>query len=146
MSEGGASMPLVLMIALASPAALGVETLLRWLVFPDDFEVLRQFLEPYLTPIAWGLAAITLLAALAIAPLYRASVKQKLARLPADATPASRAAAWNGPLLLVSSLPQVPALFATIAFMLGAGLAPVASCMVLSTLGVLVPGVLVRKV
>ena len=40
----------------AAPLALGFETLLRALLFPDDFELIRDFLRPTLTWVAWGLA------------------------------------------------------------------------------------------
>lgn len=112
----------VLMMAGASPASLAVETGLRRLLFPPDFELLRAYLRPALGAPAWGLCVATLLLG-----LPACWVQTRLyARLVAarGAAYADRARVLS--LYAASTLPQLAALVAALAFTFGAPLTPVA--------------------
>ena len=74
----------------AAPLALGFETLLRALLFPDDFELIRDFLGPTLTWVAWGLAGLAVVGSLLGTSLQRRMAKQRLSALDGEATLAQR--------------------------------------------------------
>lgn len=136
---------LILMTVVAIPLALLFETVLRALILPDEFELLRTFLEPYLTPVAWGLVVVCLLAAgLGIIAQSALSVR-RLRSLPDDAPAAVRSAALVGVFLLTSGVPQIPALASSFCFMFGASFLPVGIGAGVAGIGVLVQGFRVHK-
>lgn len=117
------SLVTVLVIALATPAALGLETLARVLLLPADLELLRQELRPTLTPLAWGLLALTCLAAPLGLATRKAMERRLLAKVEATSGgPRKRAEAVFEATFVGTSVPQIPAVFAT--FALTAGSAP----------------------
>lgn len=131
--------PLIALTALAAPVALGFETLLRWALFPPDFELVRQWAEPVLTPIAWVLCAVCAGAGVLGLRMQRRMTARAVARLgPRASIPAEVERAKVGAFLLASSVAQVPAIAATLLFMFGAALFPVALAVGIATLAVVV--------
>lgn len=133
----------VAMLALSSPASLLAETALRKALFPPDLEGFRVYLRPTLTPVAWGLLALTCAASLVAVPAHRAIHARLLAgaaaRRPND--PAARTEAMQGALYLGASVVQLPTLASTVTFMMGAELAPVLAALLVATAGVAAIGV-----
>lgn len=134
---------LVLAVALAAPVALAFETGLRTLLFPliaPDFELARSFLEPVMTPIAWLLTAASTFAGLLGIALQGPLVRRRVAKLGEGAT-AARIEGIRGQVFFVTStLPQLPTIVATFAFMFGASLVPTLASVAVCTLSVLVQG------
>jgi hypothetical protein len=126
----------LLFIASAAPAAFGVEAAARALFFPPDFEPIRAELEPTLTTVAWVLLVLTLGSIPLGLACNRWLVRRGLAGV-AEPTPARRERVELEALLLSSSIPQLPALLATVAAMGGARATPVVVTLVVSTVGVL---------
>jgi hypothetical protein len=126
----------LLFIASAAPAAFAVEAAARALLFPADFEVLRAELEPTLTIVAWTLLAVCVASIPLGLACNRWLVRRGLAG-PSEASPARRERVELEALLLSSSIPQLPALLATVATLGGARVTPVLATLVVSTLGVL---------
>jgi divalent metal cation (Fe/Co/Zn/Cd) transporter len=130
----------VLVIAISAPLALGVETLMRTQVLAPmlgpSFDEVREFFSPQLTRVAWAMVAVTFAAGILGIVITQLAVR-KLARLP---DPALRARKLRDRLLLLTSIPQVPAILATLCFTCGARLFPVLVAMVVSTLFVLIQG------
>lgn len=137
MAPKPSSRALLLLTVLAAPVALAFETLLRALLFPEDFEVLREFLRPFLTPVAWALGLLAGGASFAGLVFMRRMAERRLARLPADAEAEQRYAQVLGVFMLTTAIPQIPAVLSTFAFMFGASLAPVLVGIVLATVGVI---------
>ena len=135
------------MTTIAAPVALAFETLLRKLLFPllmgDDFDLVRDFLRPTLTPFAWALCAVALLASLAGFALRGALVARALARLPAEkrALPAERERVELLAFLFAASVPQLPCVASTLLFTLGAELLPVLAAVGIASVGVLAQAV-----
>lgn len=132
----------VLLIAVSAPLALGIETAFRQLVLVPmigaELRELREFYWPALTDelrraaltqTAWVLVGATVLAgALGVALLRRAARRQQdLAEL-------------RDQLLLLTSIPQVPAILATLCFVFGSSLLPVLISIAISTAFVLAQG------
>lgn len=136
------TLTLVAATVVAAPLALALESALRWLVFPPDFEVLRAFLEPVMTPFAWALVALSALAAVAGALAQRALLARKLARLGPHAAPAQVEAARNQVFLIAASIPQLPTIASTLAYMFGASLVPTLVGVGVCTVSVLGQGAL----
>jgi membrane protein YqaA with SNARE-associated domain len=145
MSRKPASPAILWLTILAAPVALGFETLLRSLLFPPDFEVMRAFLEPALTPLAWVLGGAAGLAALAGLALQRRLAERRLARLPEHASEPVRQRELLGVFLLTASVPQIPAVLSTFAFMFGASLWPVLVGIALCSVGVVGQAMRVRS-
>lgn len=134
----------VVLIAASAPLALGLETLLRKLVLAPlmgaELRELREFYWPELTDAlreaaltqaAWVLVGVTVLAGvLGVVLLRRAGRRQ------------SEAAKVRDSVFLLTSIPQVPAILATLCFAFGAQLLPVLVSMAISTVFVLAQGVL----
>lgn len=127
------------LIALTSPLSLGLETGLRTLLFTRDMIDLRAMARPTMTPIAWGAAALTLLAVFVGVGVHRAAFAHALESRDAR-DPAAVERARLQALYVASSVPQVPALVATLLFTAGSELAPVAVSLALSAVGVMVMG------
>lgn len=120
----------------AAPIALAFETLLRHLLFPPEFDEFRAFLEPVLTPIAWALGLVAGAASLVGLALQRRFAAKRLARLPAEADFAARYGQVLAVFLLTASVPQIPAIFSTFAFMFGASIWPVLAGIAICSVGV----------
>jgi hypothetical protein len=132
-------------VAVSTPLALAVETTLRMLLLPPEFEEVRAWLRPKITPWVWltpPLAAVATLVGLRLQRWYAA--RQFAALAPARQTDEGWAAANFDALMLSTSAPQVPALVATLCFMLGAAAAPVLTAIGVGTIGVLVQGIALR--
>lgn len=146
MSTRGKTLLLLAVIAVSTPFALVVETVMRELLFPPDFELVREWLRPTLTRWAWvtpPLAAAFTLFGLRLHNWYAA---RQVAKLPQERrTPDAVARAHFDALILSTSMPQIPALLATFAFMMGASVTPVVVAMVVATAGVLTLGWLIVR-
>lgn len=134
------------LVAVSTPLALALETGLRRIMFPPDFDEVRMWLRPSITPWVW-LAPLAAAVAIPLgAKLQRWLVARSMDALPpARRTAHERAECEIDALLLSTSVPQVPAVLATMAFMLGSALVPVVAAMVVSTAGVLGLGVWVAR-
>jgi hypothetical protein len=125
---------LVVLTVVAAPLALAFETALRHLLLPADFELIRAWLRPTLTPIAWALvAACVILGALGLRLQARMVRKAARRRTEPGAPPDLVARARIGGFMLGASIPQIPAIVATFTFMFGASLWPVLVCIVVVT-------------
>lgn len=128
-------------IAVSGPLSLGVETALRLALFTPDMRYLRSLTGPTLTPIAWGLAAVTALGGAVAVPVQRWWYRRRLAGLAPEArTPEVRARMAFEALYVSTSVPQLPALAVTLLFTAGASLVPVATALAVSALAVLAQG------
>jgi len=133
-------------VACSTPLALAVETGLRQIIFPPEFDEVRMWLRPSITPWVWLTVPVCVLAVPLGARLQRWLVARDLAKLPVERrTEQGRIESEFDALLLSTSAPQLPAVIATIAFMFGAELLPVVVAMIIATLGVLGLGVAVAR-
>lgn len=131
------------LVALSTPMALVVETYLRRLMFPPDFEEVRMFLRPSLELPVWSLLSLVALTTwLGIRGQHRRVERQMAARPPEEQTQYFRDKDTFDSLVLFTSLPQIPAILATLCFMVGASLVPVLVNMLAATVGVLAVGIL----
>ena len=133
----------VVLIAVSAPLALGLETLLRKLVFlplvGPELREIREFYWPELTDelreamltrAAWVLVGVTVLAGIVgVVALRRAARRQRTA------------SAIRDRVFLLTSIPQVPAILATLCFAFGSQLSPVLVSMAISTAFVLAQGI-----
>lgn len=132
---------LLAIVAISTPLALAVETGLRYLMFPPEFEDVRMWLRPVVTAWTWPASAFAIAFTLLGFKLHKWFVARRLAKLPEDKrTPQAEAKAHFDALMLSSSCPQIPALVATFGFMLGAELLPVVVAIAISTIGVMTLG------
>ncbi|MEZ4392103.1 MAG: hypothetical protein R3A48_13475 [Polyangiales bacterium] len=129
------------LIAISGPLSLGVETALRLALFTPDMRYLRSLTAPTLTPIAWGLAALTALGGLAAVRVQRGWYRRRLAKIPeAERSDDAKARAAFEALYVATSVPQIPALVVTLLFTAGSSLAPVATALGVSAVAVLAQG------
>lgn len=134
------------LVALSTPLALVVETGVRRLMMPPDFDAVRAWLSPALTPWAWATVPAAVAATGLSWWLYRVLARRELRRRRPGLTEAeARAKAELEAVLLASSAPQVPAVIATMLFMMGAEVLPVAVAMGVAMLGVLSLGAWVGR-
>lgn len=127
----------VAVIALATPAALGLETLARTLLLPAELAQLRQELRPVLTPLAWALLGITALAIPLGFLTLRALRRRFLAKVEATgATERRRREAVFEAMFVATSVPQIPAIMATFALTAGSEALPVLVTVALSAAAV----------
>lgn len=136
MSQKRPSKSVLWLTILAAPVALVVETVLRKLIFPADFELVREFLEPMLTPVAWVLGAVAGVAGFVGLGLQRRMADKRLAKLPPAAGVNDRYQAVFAVFLLTTSVPQIPAILATFAYMFGASIVPVIVGVAVCSVGV----------
>lgn len=126
-------------MAVATPAALAIETTARVLFLPPDLNAFRLELEPALTPVAWGLLVL----AAASVPLGFAAKRSVTKRL------VEKVNAYGGSeeklaearfeaVFVAASIPQIPALLATVALTAGSSALPVLLAVGLSVVAVLV--------
>jgi len=133
------------LIAVSTPAMLGIESMLRWLMLPPEFEQIRAWLGPSITPYVWGLAAAAAVAAPIAFRLQRVLVRRTLARQSlAHQEEGIEDKARFDALILSTSVVQVPALLAAICYLLGAALLPVVVAIVVATIGVIAQGIALR--
>lgn len=117
---------ITLLIAIATPFALGLETLARVLLLPAELEQVRTDLRPILTPLAWGLLVATCLAVPLGIAARRSMLRRSLAKVEATAGgPKKRAEARFEAMFVGTSVPQIPAIFATLALTAGSEPMPV---------------------
>jgi hypothetical protein len=135
---------LLALTVVAAPCALVLESLLRGLLFPPDFDEFRGFLRPYLAPVGWALCALALAMTAAGLPLQSRMVARRLARLPEAAPPDARYREALSVFMVTAAIPQLPAVASTIAYMLGAPAVPVMVGVTVSTAGVLAQALRVR--
>lgn len=134
------------LVALSTPLALVVETGLRRVMMPPDFDAVRAWLSPTLTPWAWATVPATLVTTVLGWWLYRVLARRELrARRPGLTAEQAREKAELEALMLASSAPQVPAVAATLLYMLGADVVPVGVAMGGATLGVLSLGLWIGR-
>lgn len=144
MSQRAQTMVLVFAVALAAPIALLFETLLRTLLFPvlaPDFELARTLLEPVMTPIAWLLVLVSIAAGIAGVALQSSLLARRIARLGASAEPMRIEAARNQVFFLTTTIPQLPTIASTFAFMFGASVVPTWIGVSTCTISVLAQGI-----
>lgn len=136
----------LVLVALSTGLALGVETAVRRLMMPPELEQVRAWLSPTLEPWAWGMVPLTGLASAGAWWLYGVLVRRALSRARPGLTPAQALArAELDAAILASSAPQLPAVAGTMLFMMGAPLLPVGVAMGVAVLGVLSLGLRVRR-
>jgi hypothetical protein len=133
---------LILATLVAAPMALGLETVLRRLLFPPEFDELRAALAGTLTPIVWGLVGLTALAGLFGITMQARLAARAVAKLRADARTEARIhKAELGAFMLAASIPQIPAILATLGFMWGASLTPVIVAIAVATVAIVVQAI-----
>ena len=144
--RGSSSSSVVLwLVVLAAPVALGFETLLRWAFFPAEFDEVRAILEPLLTPLAWIVCALSVMASAIGVWLQRRMNAKRVAALPDDASAEQRKSVVMGVFLLTSSVPQIPTIAGTFMYMFGSSLWPVLVAILLCTIGVAAQAWVVRS-
>ncbi|MCA9604098.1 MAG: hypothetical protein KC619_00765 [Myxococcales bacterium] len=137
MAEKRPSTTLLWLTIVAAPGALGLETGLRLLFFPDNFQLIRDFLNPMLTPVAWAFAAVAGLGAALGLFIQRRLIEKRIAKLPDEHnTHERRFQIAFGVFLLTTAVPQIPSIFATFCFTFGASLIPVLAAITLTSVGV----------
>jgi hypothetical protein len=125
------------MTMVAVPAALAAETLLRWLLFPPELEALRAELRDVLTWVGWALVGVTAVTSWLAPRIQRRLTKRALRRIPEGMRTRERVElSRTGAFLLSSTLPQVPAISATLATMLGASYGPAITAAVIVTVAI----------
>lgn len=133
-------------VAVSSPLSIVVETTLRKNLLGRDFQDIREYLRPTLTPVAWAAVGVTTLSIGLGFVVYRKILRHGLAKLGERAAdPNAVARKELEAMFLSTSVPQVPTLLATILFQWGASFTPVAVCIGLSTVGVLLLGLVGPK-
>jgi hypothetical protein len=123
------------LVAASPPLALAGETVVRAFVMPPETAQLRVLAGPTATTVAWALAAAALVAAGLALWLQRRWCRAHLERAIARNEDPSRALLDRT--FLSMSVPQVPAVLATMAFTAGSDLAPVLACMAVAAAAVL---------
>lgn len=120
----------------AAPVALGCETALRLLLFPDDFDLVRAFLSPVLTTVAWLFVPVAGLGGAIGLLLQRKLAEKRIAAFPDDAPLGPRYSAVMGVFLLTTVAPQLPSIAVTFCFMFGSSIVPVLVTIAVTTVGV----------
>jgi len=146
MAEKRPSTALLWLTIVAAPAALGLETGLRLLLFPAEFELVRELLNPYLTVVAWLVALVAGIGAAVGLVVQRRVVRKRIANLPEEAnTLERRYQIAFGVFLLATAIPQIPSIVATFCFMFGASIVPVLVAILLTSVGVVGQALAVPK-
>jgi hypothetical protein len=130
-------------IAVAVPVALVLESLLRALMFPPDFEYLREAWGPGITPWVWRLVPISMLVDVA-AYYLQLALQKRAAEMATAAAGKKRWKQFEG-LMVSASVAQIPGFIAAFCFMLGADLTAVLAVVTVSTVGVVVLGVTLSR-
>lgn len=145
----GQRLRLLLFIAVSAPLAVALETGFRRLFFPPEFEDVRGMLGPKLETAAWICVGLTAVFSIVGFVLQRRMCSKALRTLTSDELSDRDRKRLDGfgpeksmsrmvldKLFLTTSLPQLPALVATLLYMFGASLAPVLVAMLVSSLAV----------
>jgi hypothetical protein len=128
-------------ITISTPLALAVETFLRSIMFPPEFEEVRMYLRPSLEVPVWSLLALVALTTYVGIRRMEGRIERRMAKRPeSEQTQHYRDKDTLDAIVIFTSLPQVPAIMATFCFMFGARLTPVLVNMAVATLGVLLVG------
>ena len=129
----------------AAPVALGFETALRLLIFPEDFDLIRELLNPVLTPVAWLLVFVAAAGGALGLFLQRKLAEKRIAAFPEDAPLGPRYSAVMGVFLLTTAAPQLPSIAVTFCFMFGSSIVPVIVAIAVTTVGVILQALRVPK-
>ncbi|MEZ4314939.1 MAG: hypothetical protein R3F14_43550 [Polyangiaceae bacterium] len=122
-----------LAMVIATPAVLGLETLARALFLPAWADEIRQELRPTLTPIAWVLLALTVLTVPLSVAAQRGMERRLLAKVDAyGGGEGKRAEARFEAVFVAASIPQIPAILATLLLSFGAEALPALLAVLLS--------------
>lgn len=128
---------------MSTPLAVAIESVVRRSMMPPEFEEVRAWLEPSVTPWMWITPFVAALGIPVGLRLQRWFVRRNLARLPDHRrTPSTEATAVIDAMLLSTSVPQVPAVVATLGLLMGSALLPVLVATGVATVGVVVIGVI----
>jgi hypothetical protein len=140
---------IVLLIALSVPILLGVETLVRVYVLGPLYgpllndlralywpELTTQIIAARATNLAWILVGVTVVAGVVAIVALRWIIRRASAATGERPTPGK----IRDTLLLMTSIPQVPGVVATLCLAGGAELSPVLICVAVSTSFVVVQG------
>lgn len=145
-SSRSRALRVVAIVAISTPLAVVVESVLRQWMFPPEFDEVRAWLQPRITPWMWISPLLSALGVPLGLRLHRWLVRRTIARLPAHRrNPTTEANAVTDALLLSTSVPQVPAIVATMGLLLGSLLLPVVVATAVATAGVLVIGVIATR-
>lgn len=129
---------LIAATAIAAPLAFTLETFIRTTFFPNAFSEIREVLGAYFTDAAWLLVGLTLIAA--VGGVFAQSRLLLRAREKAQHGIDPQLGAF----FLAATIPQLPAILATVASMFGAATMPVLLTLAISTLGVLLQATRMR--
>jgi hypothetical protein len=129
---------LVLLVAASAPLALAFEAGVRQLLGLPELDEVRHLLRPTATGAAWALAGLCVVAAALGLGAQRRWCEGRMRVAAAAGEDPARAVMDRT--FLAMSIPQVPAVLSTVAFMTGSELAPVLAAMAISTVGVLAQG------
>lgn len=133
---------IIAVVAVSTPLAVVFETLLRRWLMPPELEEVRAWWEPSVTPWMWLMPPLALVGIPLGLALQRWLVRRNVAALPEHRrTPAAEAKAVLDAMLLSTSVPQVPAVLATMGLLVGSRPAPVLVATAIATAGVLLIGV-----
>lgn len=119
----------------AAPFALAFETLLRWILFPPEFEQIRELLRPGLAPFAWGLCVLAALMMIVGFWVQAAVTRKRFEKLKPDTAEQRHRIAF-GVFLLTTAVPQIPAILSTFTFTFGAPIWPVIASIGVCSVGV----------
>ena len=145
-SARGRALVVVAIVAISTPLAVAFETVLRRWMFPPEFEDVRAWLEPTLTPWMWLMPPCAALGIPLGLRLQRWLERRGLARIPEHRrSQATEDTAVRDAMLLSTSVPQVPAVLATFGLLLGSAPLPVLVATGVATAGVLVIGVVATR-
>jgi len=132
----------LVIVAISTPLALAIEMALRELMFPPEFAEVRAWLRPQITPWVWAMVPLAAVATVVGFSVQRRLIARSLRKLPPERRDeAALASARFDALMLSTSAPQLPALFATMGLTMGADPLPVVVTMATGTLGVVVQGI-----
>ncbi len=127
--------------------SLALETTLRTLLFPPEFELLRELLAPTIE--SWGTTMIVacvafgIVGAVVVQRVVTALVQERRA-LTLDALPAFERRI-DDRLLVLTSIPQIPAIIATMSVMFGGPFSPALTCMAVSSAAILTQALLIER-
>jgi hypothetical protein len=126
-------------VAVSAPISLAMETLLRKIMLPPEFEELRRLLNEVMTFANWWVVGLTVAAGVLGIWAGRRVVASIFAdpRL-GDETARSRRLLDR--MMLTTSIPQVPTIFSTLLVMIGSDFLPAFVCMGVSSAFIVAQG------
>jgi len=129
----------------AAPVALAFETALRRLLFPPEFDLVRDLFRSHLTPISWGLVVAAAAGGWIGLRVQAALSARRLERLPEGVPLRVRHATTTSVFLLTTLAPQLPSIVVTLCFTLGSALLPVVVAIAVTSAGVAAQAVQVTR-